>query len=461
MSLMPVQRIRPLVSLACLLGLTGCINLPSPKPARVYTPPGSAADDTDGLIFRNRSVPKTSSAPPAEASGVVTASATESSGEGLNRVPSPDSPVAGRQPQPPQPATSPPPTAVPIPGAGAVLANPDAKKKDGFDLADLAPDAVYKNVKTALGYGPDEKIARTTFQEGRDLFQQKKYEEAAAKFHTASWRWPDSTLEEDALFMLGESWFFSDRYSKAKDSYDNLLKKHQNTRHLDTVVKRQFAIGRYWEQLHMSTPRWPVTPNVADKSQPLFDTFGNAISAYETVRLYDPIGPLADDSVMASANAYFRKGRYEDAAHDYDLLRKEYPKSEHQMEAHLLGLQCKQLVYHGPFYEGKPLNDAEDIAKQTLSQFGSKLGPEKDRVMQTANRIREQKAQRQWAMAQYYDNKKYFGAARHYYQAILKDFPLTQTARMAQSRLEEIKGEPDVPPNRFKWLTSLFPERDN
>jgi TolA-binding protein len=117
---------------------------------------------------------------------------------------------------------------------------------DGFDWSDLSPDNVVKNAKKAVGLGPNEELARSRFQEGRALFEQQKYSEAAEKFESAAGRWPDSVLEEDALFWQGESYFFSDRYSKAQDASDNLLKKYDNSRHLDTVVKRLFSIGRYW-----------------------------------------------------------------------------------------------------------------------------------------------------------------------------------------------------------------------
>ena len=103
-------------------------------------------------------------------------------------------------------------------------------------MSDLAPENIYKNVKNAAGYGPDEKIARAAMHEGKTLFRDKKYKEAAAKFATAADRWPDSPLEEDALFLKGESEFFSDQYPKAHDTYGGLLKKYSNTRYLDTVV---------------------------------------------------------------------------------------------------------------------------------------------------------------------------------------------------------------------------------
>ena len=47
---------------------------------------------------------------------------------------------------------------------------------------------------------------------------------------------PIPTLEENALFLEGECYFFDDQYGKAEDAYDMLLKKHGNTRYLDTVI---------------------------------------------------------------------------------------------------------------------------------------------------------------------------------------------------------------------------------
>ena len=95
---------------------------------------------------------------------------------------------------------------------------------------------------------------------------------------------------------------------------------------------------------------------MTDKTRTLFDTHGHAMRVYDRVRLDDPTGPLADDSIMATANAMFVKARYEDADYYYTLLRTDYPKSEHQFQAHLLGLKSKLLKYQGPDYEGAPLD---------------------------------------------------------------------------------------------------------
>jgi len=316
---------------------------------------------------------------------------------------------------------------------------------------------VVAGLKEMAGYGPSEEVARALYAEGEALYAQQRYRDAAARFKSAAARWPDSPLEEDALFMAGESFFFSDRYPKANDFYERLLDKYDYSRHVDKVSVRLFAIGRYWEQMHTANPTWPIAPNLLDGTRPLFDTWGNAIKAYDMVRMHDPIGPLADDSIMAAANAHFLKGHYEEAAYHYDLLRKEYANSEHQVPAHLLAMKSKLAMYQGPMYDGAPLEDAGEIADQTLAQFRTELGEERDLVIRTKNHIVEQKAAREWGVGQYYDKRRCYGAARMYYQSILEDYPHTAVAEQARTRLQEIQGLPDEPPNRFRWLGNMFP----
>ncbi len=342
----------------------------------------------------------------------------------------------------------------------AKISKPEPKKTEdedsGFSLEALSPANVTKKVKEWTGNGPNEGIARAAYDEGHRLFREKKYDEAAKQFAVAADRWPDTALEEDALFWRAESLFFADRYSSAHDAYEKLLKKYEYSRHLDKAVAREFAIGRYWERFDQAEPHWALTPNLIDKTRPLFDTWGNAQKAYEHVRMNDPTGPLADDALMASANAYFIAGRYEDAALNYDTLRKEYPKSEHQKNAHLLEMEAKQKIYQGALYDGTPLKEVNEIADQTLIRFGPTLGLERDHVIETKNRVVQQKAERDWALAQYYERNHYYGAARYYYKSLLETYPQTQFAEMARERMEEIKAYPDEPPDRLKWLTGLL-----
>lgn len=329
--------------------------------------------------------------------------------------------------------------------------------KDGPIAQALSLDNNIKKFKKAIGKGPDEPIAKKAMVEADTLFRDKKYEEAAKKYTTAYDRWPDSPMEEDALFMAAESYFFADRYTKADDDYTRLLKKYPGTTHLDKVISRRFAIARYWEGKHTKEKRMALVPNLFDKSQPMFDTGGHCLKVYERIRLDDPTGPLSDDSVMATANYHFVRGHWEDADYFYSLLRTEYPKSEHQYQAHLLGLQAKVKRYQGPSYDVKPINDADEVAQQLLAQFSTELGDERESIKQVRTWVVAQRALREYNMAEWYYKGKHYTSAKIYYATVISDFPDTKLAEQSKTRIDACKDLPDAKPP-FQWLVKILPQ---
>jgi outer membrane protein assembly factor BamD (BamD/ComL family) len=324
----------------------------------------------------------------------------------------------------------------------------------------ISPVTWWDNFKEAAGFGADEHVARAAFEEAEKQFRQKLYPEAGKLYMTAARRWPTSPLEEEALFMAGEAYFFADRYVKADDAYAELVKKHSGTQHLDKITVRRFAIASYWQQRHLAKPQWFITPNLTDKTRPTFDTKGHAIRVWGKLPSDDPTSPLADDAVMNVANTYFASGRYRDADHYYTMLRNEFPKSEHQFQAFLLGLRSKLLVYQGPDYDSKPLEEAEKVAEQLLTQFPRELVAEgeKERVLQARGQIAFQKALREWNRAEYYNRLEYYAAARMHYQTIVEKYPDTQLAASSRERIGQMQGLPDVPTPGYQWLVDLFPD---
>ena len=316
---------------------------------------------------------------------------------------------------------------------------------------------IKKRWKKMVGRGPNEPVSRKALAEGDALFRDRKYAEAAKKYKVAIDRWPDSAIEEDALWQLAECWFFMDRYPKAEDCYDELVKKYANSRYLDRIAQRQFVIAQYWIALDQKNNYMTIVPNLADRSRPLFDTRGRALKAYDHVRINDPRGPLADDSIMAAANAHFVDRQWLDADYFYGLLRSEYPESDFLLQAHLLGLQAKLRAYQGPGYEGGVLDEAEILADQTMVQFPDQLNAEESERVQTSRAaIAAQQAQRHWNRAEFYAKGKHYTSARIYYALIARDYPKTMLAQQARDRLDKYNGLEDVSDNPFPTLTALL-----
>jgi hypothetical protein len=61
-------------------------------------------------------------------------------------------------------------------------------------------------------------------------------------------------------------------------------------------------------------------------------------------------------------------------------------------------------------------------------------------------------------MAAYYDRKKDYGAAKHYYGQVIRKYPDTDLAAKSRERAIALKDEPDRPPKRLAFMVDLFPQ---
>lgn len=323
----------------------------------------------------------------------------------------------------------------------------------------IDPKKNYQKAKAAVGLGPNQTRARDAFQAGQELYAEKRYGRAAKRFQEAAGRWPNSSIEQQAMYQQANCYFYDDKYIDARDQYVELLEKYPNSGQVDNVIERLWAIGQYWERHHEQTPHWTLTPNLTDETRPWFDTLGHAVKTYENIQLYDPTGPRADDAIMAMAGIYFRTDRFGDADHYYELLRQQYPRSEFQFEAHLLGLQAKLQKYQGPEYDGKPLDEAKVLANQLRTQFAGRLTlEERNRLKETGAEVARAIVARNMSMAGHYENTGHYGAAKIYYAEVMKKYPDSQLASDARTRLAQIADEPTVPTEPAKWLIDMFPE---
>lgn len=339
-------------------------------------------------------------------------------------------------------------------------------------LGALRPRNFRQSVRTAMGRGVDEQAARQAYKEGDALFQQasdapqgkqrrKLFSQAAGKYALAAERFPDSMLQEDALFMKGEAHFFADEYDDSKDAFEELVKAYPNTRHIDRVDARRFDIAQYWLAVHRNDPKFFLTPNWRDEKLPHNDTFGNAVRVYDKIRLDDPTGRLADDATMAAASAYFAKGDYDRAEMFLADLRNTYPESDHQFEAALLGIKAKMQLYQGSDYDSRQLEEALQLIEVVFQQYPAQAAEHREYLENAYKKLRVKLAQRDWETAKFYDNRGEYGGARHYYEKVIQDFDDTSLAEDAKKRLAKIRDLPDHPPQRMAWLVDRIPKQNN
>lgn len=323
----------------------------------------------------------------------------------------------------------------------SIFKNPIAKKKPR-QIVD--PDAGYAEYDLAMA-----------------KFEKKEYQPAAKEFRAIAKKFYDYPVEEDATFMVGECYFADQRYAWAQDEYDRLIKNFPSSRYLEKSTRRLYTIASIWlngdgsdktEELvqvsatDVTNPEkvkrkpvphgLPLVPNFFDKTRPAFDTPGNARKALKSVWLNDPLGPLADDALMMTAVYHIRKGQLRDADHYLDVLRREYPKSEHTQNAFVVGSHIKLASYQGPRYDGRDLVDADDLIHSTLNLFPNI--EDKEGLQTELVKIRDRGAERNWSRAEYYRHRQKPQSEAIYLECILKDFPDSAFASKAADRLKEL-----------------------
>ena len=285
--------------------------------------------------------------------------------------------------------------------------------------------------------------------------------EAAELFGSAAEAAPRTALEQDALFMQAESQFFAEDYREATETYQTLQKNFPRNRHIDRVAARLFSISDYWINRVVSEEESWMNFNFTDNKRPIYDMDGHAIRVLDQIRFDDPTGRLADDATMRAASEYLRQQKYAEADEFLTDLRETFPDSEHLFLAHMLGIQCKLELYAGPAYSGLVLEDAEKLVQQTRDRFPDKMQDpaNSESVAKAAAEIAYHRAGRYAFRAKYRERQKKYGAARVYYNLLLKEYPNTPQAETARTRLAAIEQYPDVPKQRLSWLQKVFPDQ--
>ena len=118
-------------------------------------------------------------------------------------------------------------------------------------LKSFVPRQIISQLKQATGNGPDQQEAREALEEANKAYREanslsdsndgkkrEKYLTAAGRYASAARAWPDSAIEEEALFKVGECYFFADDLPEAENQFEKLVKKNPNTRFLDLIGSR-------------------------------------------------------------------------------------------------------------------------------------------------------------------------------------------------------------------------------
>ncbi len=352
--------------------------------------------------------------------------------------------------------------------ADEVLDPLGARDSDRLLLDDLAPGQLATTFKSRFRNGSDENESRKYYAEGQKLYEQgiaqmkadaegeqhkSLFTDAANQFRLASASWPDSEIEEAALYFEGESYFFADRYVQSNRAFEKLIANYSGSRYLDMAENRRFAIAVYWLQLSETAGKLSLT----DPKRPKSGLAAEARRVLHRIKIDDPTGKLAGDASMALGKAFLHAERYYEAADTFEDLRKNYPGSKHLFTAHLLELEARLKGYQGKDYDETPLRKAEELMKTIVRQFPQEAEKQLPYLEQQAALIRNQIAERDYAMAQYFEKRGENLAAKIYYEKVKEKFQDTELGKTIEQQIADVSKRPPRPEQPAQWLVDLFP----
>ncbi len=307
------------------------------------------------------------------------------------------------------------------------------------------------------------------FDRAKQLYEEEKHSEAEKIFKKTAKKYKRTTIEEEALFMVAEAQFNQQKFAKAETSYSKLVTEFPSTRYLDQTSKRLFTIAQHWlgtptivksgeiEQVDFEDPHHskvlvqeekkpfditrsvPILPNVTDRTRPAFDTEGRALEALKSIWLNDPTGPLADDALMLTASYHMRNADYLEADRYFEILRKDYPKSEHFEDAYYLGRPVKLMSYQGSDYDGKKLDEARQLNENMLRIFPRH--EDRERILADVRKIDEAKAAQIWSEIIFYQKKDKPKAVAIYCNRLLDEYPQSPYAEKARQTLANLPAQ--------------------
>ena len=335
-------------------------------------------------------------------------------------------------------------------------------------LDDLSLSQIGTTLKVRTSSGVDQQAAKQAFAKAESLYNsanaqkaagepenlwQTKFVEAANQYRLAAAKWPDSSLEEQAIFFEGESYFFSDRYVQANRAFEKLIAQYSGSAYLDQAEGRRYAISKYWLELSESGPMI----SLSDPKRPRFNVAGEARRVLHNIRLDDPTGKLSDDATFELANAFLKAGRFYEAADTYEDLRRNYPGSRYLFDAHMLELESRLKSYNGPSYDATPLEKSEELLKTIVRQFPDKAGENEEVLKQQAALVNNQLAQRIYQLAKYHERRDEHEAARLCYAEVAQNFPDSMYTSSIREDIARVAALPPVPGQTAQWLVNLFP----
>lgn len=262
----------------------------------------------------------------------------------------------------------------------------------------------------------------------QSFFERREYDRARNEFKKLLKAYKDSQEAAEAQYYVGRCQEESGDYYEAFKEYRKTIQTYPSTTRFDEILEREYQIGNYF---------------LAGKPRKLFGTAAlipardKAIEIFQAIADAGPFSEYGELSQYKLGLAHQALQDYEAAVSAFEQVISRYPSSPLVDDARFQIAQASLKGTFKPGYDQSPT----DQAMQELGAFLQEH-PKSELSEEAGGRLhqlKEQRAQHDYQVAQFYERRQRPAAAIVFYESIVAQFSETTWAPKAASRLEVLR----------------------
>jgi len=240
---------------------------------------------------------------------------------------------------------------------------------------------------------------------------------------------PQLAGEDFDAYVKAELFYSQRKYIEASNAYDRFTEQFPESPFYQSALQRQYQIA---------------TAFLGGQKRPVLKVF--RLNAYEEGteimnRIADKAGdaPLARDALQTLAQSDEKRGAWHEAYLAWASVADKWPTGQIGKDAMLGMARSLEQDYRGPKFDSKVLESSKSYYAKYQKRYPDTAG--QIGVPQTLNRIDEELAEKELAVADYYARTGSFTAANLYYQRIIDDWPASSAAKSAEPKMAAVRKE--------------------
>jgi len=281
--------------------------------------------------------------------------------------------------------------------------------------------------------GPEAQVERV-----RSLVERGHNRQAAKQVKRFLKAHPDTPLREEAMNLAGAAMMNRGLYYQAFEWFEKQIGEFPNGPLLDRALDREYRIGDAFlkgkKRIAMGIFYLPAHEE--------------GLEILQRIAEHAPGTALAEQALLRMADYHRDNRQWEEAVIANDAYVQMFPDRPASPAAMLGAAQATHRTYRGRWWDETPLIEARQRYREYALVYPVR-GREQD-VQGKLDQITDQRAQKAFAIADYYRRVRRAAAAAYYYRQAQEYFPGTPWAQQASQQLSSLRIPP-LAPGRYGW----------